>query len=110
MAPQRLPASLTQLEIALAAVMQRLKPVAPIELPLSETLHCVAAEMAPAQAFPARDVAARDGWAMRANDLVGASSYSPLPLARSPIWVEAGDAMPDGCDCVLDSDLVEARR
>jgi molybdopterin molybdotransferase len=108
MAPQRLPVSLTPLEIALAELLRRLEPVAPIELPLSQALRCVAAEMAPAQAFPARDVAARDGWAMRANDLVGASSYSPLPLARSPIWVEAGDAMPDGCDCVLDSDLVDA--
>ena len=108
MATQRLPASLTPFEIALAELLRGLEPVAPIELRLSEALRCVAAEMAPAQAFPARDVAARDGWAMRANDLVGASSYSPLPLARSPIWVEAGDAMPDGSDCVLDSDLVDA--
>jgi molybdopterin molybdotransferase len=44
---------------------------------------------------------------LRARDLVGASSYSPLPLATSPVWVEAGDAMPDGCDCVVDSDGVE---
>jgi molybdopterin molybdotransferase len=108
MATQRLPASLTPFEIALAELLRGLEPVAPIELPLSEALRCVAAEMAPAQAVPARDVAARDGWAMRANDLVGASSYSPLPLARSPIWVEAGEAVPDGCDCVLDSDLVDA--
>ena len=38
----------------------------------------------------------RDGYAFRARDLVGASSYSPLPLAASPVWVEAGDAMPRG--------------
>ena len=105
--PQRLPASLTPLDIALAALLRGLEPVRPIELPLPQALHCVAAETPPVQAFPARDVAARDGWAMRANDLVGASSYSPLPLARSPTWVEAGDAMPEGCDCVLDSDLVD---
>ena len=48
-----------------------------------------------------------DGWALRARDLVGASSYSPLPLPTSPVWVEAGDAMPEGCDCVLDSDSVD---
>ena len=48
-----------------------------------------------------------DGWALRARDLVGASSYSPLPLATSPVWVEAGDPMPEGCDCVLDSDSVD---
>jgi molybdopterin biosynthesis enzyme len=44
---------------------------------------------------------------LRAHDLVGASSYSPLPLVALPIWVEAGDAMPAGCDCVLDADSVE---
>ena len=107
MATQRLPASLTPLEIPLAALLRGLAPVASSELPLSDALHCVAAEMPPLWALPPQDVAARDGWAIRANDLVGASSYSPLPLARSPTWVEAGDAMPDGCDCVLDADLVE---
>ena len=37
----------------------------------------------------------------------GASSYSPLPLAKPPVWVEAGDRMPEGCDCVLDADSVD---
>jgi molybdopterin biosynthesis enzyme len=63
--------------------------------------------MPPRKAFPPADIAASDGWALRARDLVGASSYSPLPLARPPVWVEAGDAMPEGCDCVIDSDLVD---
>jgi molybdopterin biosynthesis enzyme len=31
-----------------------------------------------------------------------------LPLAASPVWVEAGDAMPEACDCVVDSDAVDA--
>jgi molybdopterin biosynthesis enzyme len=48
-----------------------------------------------------------DGYAFGARDLVGVSSYSPLPLTTSPVWVEAGEAMPDGCDCVLDSDSVD---
>ncbi len=63
--------------------------------------------MPPLKAHPPRDVAMADGWAFRALDLVGASSYSPLPLAIMPVWVEAGDAMPDACDCVIDSDLVD---
>jgi molybdopterin molybdotransferase len=104
---QRLPASLTPLEVALAAVLDGLEPVAPIALPLADALGCVAADMPPLKAFPPADIAAGDGWALRARDLVGASSYSPLPLARSPVWVEAGDAMPEGCDCVIDSDLVD---
>ncbi len=37
----------------------------------------------------------------------GASSYSPLPLATSPVWVEAGEPMPEGCDCVIDADSVD---
>jgi molybdopterin molybdotransferase len=104
---QRLPASLTPLDVALAALLQRLDPVAPVELPLADALGCVAAEMPPLKPLPARDVAAGDGWALRARDLVGASSYSPLPLSASPVWVDAGDPMPEGCDCVIDADCVD---
>jgi molybdopterin biosynthesis enzyme len=42
-----------------------------------------------------------------AGDLVGASSYSPLPLSALPVWVETGEAIPDDCDCVLDSDSID---
>jgi molybdopterin biosynthesis enzyme len=103
---QRLPASLTPLDV-LAALSERLAPVAPLELPLAEALGCIAAEMPPLKAYPPHDLAASDGWALCARDLVGASSYSPLRLAGAPVWVEAGDAMPRGCDCVIDVDLVE---
>src|ERR1700692_4476848 len=105
--PQRLPASLTPLDVALAALLHRLEPVAPIGLPLAEALGCVGADTPPPGAFPPRDIAAADGWALRAGDLVGASSYSPLPLARPPVWVEAGDPMPEACDCVIDADSVD---
>jgi molybdopterin molybdotransferase len=104
---QRLPASLTPLETALVAVLRGLAPVAPIDLPLGDALRCIAAETAPLPALPPRDIAAADGWALLANDLVGASSYSPLPLAALPVWVEAGDAMPHGCDCVVDRDSID---
>jgi molybdopterin biosynthesis enzyme len=63
--------------------------------------------MPPLEAIPPHDIAAADGWAFCAADLVGASSYSPLPLAISPVWVEAGAAIPQGCDCVIDTDLVD---
>ncbi|MEO6840813.1 MAG: molybdopterin-binding protein [Bradyrhizobium sp.] len=104
---QRLPASLTPLESALHGLLQRLAAVPPVEVPLAEALGCIAADMPDLAAFPPTDIAAADGWALRARDLVGASSYTPLPLAKPPVWVEAGDAMPDGCDCVLDSDAVD---
>jgi molybdopterin biosynthesis enzyme len=106
-ATQRMPAALTPLEAALAALLDGLDPVTPRDIPLSEALGCIAAGMPPLQALPAFDIAALDGWAFRSRDLMGASSYSPLPLAGSPVWVEAGDRMPEGCDCVIDPDLVE---
>ena len=104
---QRLPASLTPLDTALAALLDGVEPIAPLELALEEAVGCIAAEMPALRAYPLRDTAVVDGYAFSACDLVGASSYSPLPLPRAPIWVEAGDAIPDGCDCVLDSDSVE---
>lgn len=104
---QRLPASLTPLDAALAALLDGLRTVPPLALPLDQALRCVAAEMPPLAAHPPHDVAATDGFALRARDLVGASSYSPVPLAAVPAWVEAGEAVPGGCDCVLDSDSVD---
>jgi molybdopterin molybdotransferase len=104
---QRLPPSLTPLDTALAELLRGVDPIAPVELPLTEAAGCIAAGMPLLAAYPPCDIAAADGWALRANDLVGASSYSPLPVARLPVWVDAGDAMPDGCDCVLDADAVE---
>ena len=44
---------------------------------------------------------------MRSHDLVGASSYSPVPLPSTPRWTEAGEALPDGCDCVVDADSID---
>jgi len=104
---QRLPSSLTALDTALAALLDGLAPVSPVGLPLAAALGCIAADMPPLHTHPPHDIAAGDGWALRARDLVGASSYSPLPLITPPAWVEAGDAMPDGCDCVLDADSVD---
>ena len=104
---QRLPASLTPLDVALRALLTDLATVVPIELPLAEALGCVTAEMPQLKASPPCDIAIVDGWALRSHDLVGASSYSPVPLASSPAWVEAGDAMPEDCDCVVSADSVE---
>ncbi len=100
---QRLPAALTPLEAAVARLLDGLVPVDPVDLPLYEAPGCIAAEMPGLPAHPAGDRAAVDGWALQARDLAGASSYSPLVLAKPPAWVEAGDRMPEGCDCVIDA-------
>ena len=104
--PQRLPASLTALDVALAALLRGLAPSAVVELPLGEALGRVSAGLPPLAAYPPCDVAVADGWAVRALDLVGASSYAPLQL-MSARWVESGDQMPNGSDCVIDADSVE---
>lgn len=100
--------ALTSFESALAAVLDGLAPVPPTCLPLSEVFGRIAAEMRPLRdALPPRSIAVMDGWAFRALDLAGASAYAPVPLSSPPVWVEAGEAMPEGCDCVLEADLVD---
>ena len=56
--PQRLPASLTPLDMALDALLKGMEPAAPVELPLNEALRCIAAELPPLEAQPPRDIAA----------------------------------------------------
>lgn len=107
MTTQRLPSSLTPYDRALATLLRGLEPVPPLALPLEDARGCVAAELPLLSAAPKSDVAAADGWAMRAIDVLGASSYAPLPLTKPPVWVNAGDPMPNGCDCVLDADAVD---
>lgn len=105
---QDLPAVLTALDSARALLFRLLSPVAPQSVPLEAASGLVAAAMAPlATGLPARARAARDGWAMRANDLAGASSYSPVLLPRPPVWVDLGEALPEGCDCVIDAQGLE---
>ena len=106
-AGQRLTASLIPLDEALAALLDGLQPVAPTELPIAETFGAVSAEVPLPCPFPKSDFAVTDGWAFCAQNLVGASSYSPFSSTGTPVWVEAGDRMPSGSDCVVDSDLVE---
>ena len=103
--PQRLPASLTSLDAALAALLRDVKPVAARET--GDPAGFAAVEKPDLKAWPPYDIAAVDGWALRASDLVGATSYTPLPLTKAPAWVEVGDRIPDGCDCVLDEDTVD---
>lgn len=91
-------------------LLDGLAPVAPVDLPLEAALGVIAAKPAPAvHACPSRDEAAIDGWALAARDLIGASSFAPAVPAAPPVWVEVGDAMPEGCDCVIDAQGVDAQ-
>jgi molybdopterin molybdotransferase len=104
---QRLPSSLTPLDPALAALLRSIQPVAAGERARSDAAACDAAGLDALRVWPPHDIAAIDGWALRASDLVGVSSYTPLPLMKEPVWLEAGERIPDGCDCVLDEDAVD---
>jgi molybdopterin biosynthesis enzyme len=99
-------ATLTRLDDALRLLRDGVEPVPPRHVPLAEALGCMAADMPPGRAWPPRHLATTDGWALRSSDIVGASTYSPVLLPVAPVWVEAGAALPDGCDCVLDVDRV----
>jgi molybdopterin molybdotransferase len=105
---QPLRGTLTSLDSTLANLCDRQVPVEPIPMPLDKASGYVAAEMpALGRSLPAQNMAVLDGWALCSLDLAGASHYSPVPLSQQPRWVETGEALPEGCDCVLRSDLVE---
>ncbi len=69
----------------------------------ARSARLVAAEdlEAPA-AFPRTAVALRSGFAVNALDCAGASPQAPAPLPGMPVQVVAGDALPPGCDAILD--------
>jgi molybdopterin molybdotransferase len=55
---------------------------------------------------PLVPVASLAGYAVASRDLIGASSYSPVPLpSLQP--VSAGDSLPADCDAVIPADSVE---
>src|SRR3954452_4637577 len=107
MTSQRLGAALTPLDRSLAMLLEGVQAAAAVTLPLDQALGCIASEMRALQAFPPFDLAIADGWACRSGDLVGASSWSPVRLTAAPCWVEAGDKMPEGFDCVVDVAVIE---
>ena len=96
------PGALTSLEAARALLLNALDPVDPVLTPRDEALGCICAEPLILGLQPPRAIALRDGWAMRAEDLAGASSYAPVLLTTQPVAVETGDALLPECDCVID--------
>ncbi|MDB5643290.1 MAG: molybdopterin-binding protein [Hyphomicrobiales bacterium] len=98
------PLSLTALSDAQAVLLAMLAPVAPQRVACAQAVGLVAAEALCAEAAqPPRAVALRDGYALRAEDLAGASGFAPAFLDRMPQRVALGEALPEGCDCVLDA-------
>jgi molybdopterin molybdotransferase len=97
---------LTPLAAVRAMIEAEVKPVAPRERAVADAVGCVLAEDVSAPPRPERALALQDGWALRADETQGASAYAPALITQPPQEIEAGQAIPDGCDCVAPFDDV----
>ncbi|GJD62886.1 molybdopterin-binding protein [Methylobacterium frigidaeris] len=102
MTPRASTAALMPLAEAVAALVALARPVAAVTVRAADAMGAVAAEdVAVAAGRPDTRTALRDGWAVKAAGIVGASSYAPVRLAHAPAWVEAGAPLPAGADALL---------
>ena len=93
--------TLTALDAALAQLRAFVSPVTAKRLPVARALgHVLAQDIIASTPLPQRARALRDGYAFSSQEIVGASSYSPVMLMQAPVRVNVGDPLPDGCDCV----------
>jgi molybdopterin molybdotransferase len=97
---------LTPLADVRAMIEAEVKPVTPGECAVLDSVGCVLAEDIATSARPDRAIALQDGWALRADETQGASAYAPAFLSQLPAAIEAGQPMPEGCDCVAAFDDV----
>lgn len=89
------------------AFLDAIAPVASRAVELGVALGRVLADDVAARApVPASAVALNDGWAVRADLVLDAGPYAPVPLVPAPAWVEVGQQLPAGTDAVLPPDAV----
>jgi molybdopterin molybdotransferase len=99
--------ALAPVRLAEQRLLASLRPVGACSASIGNALGRVLAEPLRCEApVPAKAVALREGFAVSADAVVGASAYSPILVAQQPEWVETGDVMPAGCDAVLPPDAV----
>lgn len=103
-ASQRI-AKLTPLDGVFRKLDALAQPVAARTIVLARAGHLVLAEdVRLAAAKPARAIALQDGHAVASKDVTDAGPYTPM--AAKTVWIEAGEALPDGFDAVLVPDAV----
>jgi len=125
MLPQDLARSLYSVEEAQERIIDAVKPLPPVELPLLEAWGCVlAADVAAAYDIPTFPSSSMDGYAVRAEDIRGASPSSPValrkvgeaPIGHPPkdpvgpgetVWIATGAPVPEGSDCIAPIEEVE---
>ena len=89
----------------LARVANLVAPIAPCEVRTSAAWGATLADDIVAGERPSTALALIDGWAVRADLTIDASSYAPAILADArPI--DAGEAMPPGSDAVAPAEAV----
>jgi molybdopterin biosynthesis enzyme len=103
-------ARLTPLADVLASFDLSIAPVAPREEMLAKaTGLALAADIIANSGYPASALALRDGFAVRAEQTLDASSYAPAALPHAPVRVDTGEPMPEGADAVALFDAVQMR-
>lgn len=92
---------------ALAGLLAQVVPVEPqLVSPAEATGSILAQPLKARDDVPLQSVALREGWAVASGELVGASAYSPILLARPPSRVAIGQTLPSFADAVLPPDAV----
>ena len=103
-------ARLTPLADVLASFDLAIKPVAPREEMLAKaTGLALAADIIATSGHPSSALALRDGFAVRSEQTLDASSYAPAMLANLPVRVDTGEPLPEGADAVAPIDAVQLR-
>jgi len=101
-------ARLTPLADVLASFDLSIGPVEPREEAVSNALGLtLAASAVIAEGHPKTALALRDGYAVRAEATLDASSYAPAPLTPPPPRIDTGEEMPDGADAVAALDTIQ---
>jgi molybdopterin molybdotransferase len=91
---------LSSLDAALAWIDAAVDPLEEEDAPLDKAIgRVLTREIRADRPIPPRDSAALDGFAVVADQTVGASSYNPLSLPR--IELSAGETLPGGMDAVV---------
>jgi molybdopterin molybdotransferase len=106
-APQRL-SPLTPLKDALGHIERWVQAAAPRQAEAAAALGRVLASavVASAEPRPSTPIALRDGWALRSEVTLDASSYTPAALVQAPTAVQVGDPLPSDADAVAPFDGV----
>jgi molybdopterin molybdotransferase len=98
---------LTPLADVLGIIDTDVKSVTPRTIDVAMGAGRVLANDASAPARPSAAIALLDGWAVSADETLGAGGYAPAMLLRAPSRIDAGQAMPAGTDSVIPLDAVK---